>query len=233
MLCIVLLPLFGYFKCALWCAAQPIACHRGLAFFYARGNYHNWWVRTHPSANNMLREEGLQTSFNQSCPDKDGKRTILSARLIWHASRPIVCGNGRGDHDRRPPKSFVGTYNIDVSRPLAGLQTRTNTVVCFIKMHSDASSKYNSKFSKLFVCWRQVLTCKIVLHSDRSTWHFVTRTVRFIDAFMSKVAVTGESIQIIRLTLSLLALSLCVCTPMSLVLASDSDLASIIAGVAF
>lgn len=155
--------------------------------------------------------------------------------MIWHASRPIVRGSGRGDHDRRPPKSFVGTYNIDVSRPLAGLQTRTNTVVCFIKMHSDASSKYNSKFSKLFVCWRQVLTCKIVLHSDRSTWHFVTRTVRFIDAFMSKVtlAVTGESIQIIRLTLSLLALSLCVCTPMSLVLASDSDLASIIAGVAF
>ncbi|KTG00797.1 hypothetical protein cypCar_00019793 [Cyprinus carpio] len=30
-------------------------------------------------------------------------------------------------------------YNIDMSRPLAGLQTHTNTVVCFIKMHSDAS----------------------------------------------------------------------------------------------
>lgn len=34
----------------------------------------------------------------------------------------------------------------DMSRPLAGLQTHNDTVECFIKMHSDAASKYNRAF---------------------------------------------------------------------------------------
>lgn len=125
---------------------------------------------------------------------------MLLAQCIWHSSRPINDTSGRGNWKFGPSKSFVGRCNIDVSRPLAGLQTHTNTVVCFIKMHSDASSKYNSTFSLLFVFCRPVMAIANLLHPDKSPWLLLRCMIRCTDAFC-ELSSRYPSIQIIRLSL--------------------------------